>query len=67
MKNIIILQVISNPSIQETWGSLTEICEKHPDLIYSEIRTKKFPFDYKGIRFTKVPYKQLFIIQNTLI
>jgi len=41
----------------ETWGSITEICDVHKNFSYLTLRTKKFPFTYKGVHFQKVPYR----------
>jgi len=65
-RNFIILQNINNPQVMEIWGSLTEICREHPDIDYRAISRKKFPFDHQGLRFVKLGYKELNIIQNTL-
>lgn len=54
--NIIILK---KGDIYETWGSLTEITDVHPELSYSYLKSKKYPFKSKGYEFIKVPYRQL--------
>lgn len=40
----------------EAWGSLSEICRKK-SLSYNYLRTKKYPFVYRGIRFVRVPFR----------
>lgn len=52
-ENIII---ITDGESYETWGSLTELCENH-GLSYNYLKKKKFPFDYIGIHFEKVPFR----------
>jgi hypothetical protein len=52
--NIIIL---SQNGELEPWGSLTDLCENRPDLSYSYLKSKSFPFDYKGINFQKKPFR----------
>lgn len=37
-------------------GSLTAICENNPLFSYHYLKGKKFPFEYKGWSFRKVPY-----------
>ncbi len=53
-KFIIILRFNDN---YEAWGSLTELCENHPNFSYSTLKGKKFPFKYKGFYFIKVKYR----------
>lgn len=53
-KNIIILE---KDGKKETWGALTDICKVHSEITFGSIKDKKFPFNYKGFEFTKVPYK----------
>ena len=55
--NIIILTDLKNAERQETWGSITEICENHKIFKYSAIKTKKFPFSHEGYLFNKVKYR----------
>ena len=56
--NIIVLQ--KGDEI-EVWGSITEICDIHSDISYHSVYNKKFPFEYKGYSFKKIPYRQQFI------
>lgn len=53
--NIIIL---TDGASYETWGALTEICEKH-GFSYNYLKRKKFPFTYRGLEFIKVPFRKL--------
>lgn len=48
--------IIGYGSIIEAWGSLTELCQVH-DLPYHTLKLKKFPFNYEGIYFKKIPYR----------
>lgn len=66
-KDIITIQNIEQPALMEHWGSLTRICDNHPEFDYMAIRHNKFPFDYAGYRFTKIPFNQLMIINNPFI
>ncbi|MBT0554266.1 hypothetical protein [Riemerella anatipestifer] len=52
LKNVI---VITDGDNTEVWGTLTEICEVK-GLSYSYLKSKKFPFVYKKIKFEKIPY-----------
>lgn len=52
--NIIILT--DENQEQEAWGSLTEICKTH-GLSYNYLKSKKMPFEYKGLKFNKVPFR----------
>lgn len=52
-KRVIILQKRDEV---EVWGCITKICFAHEDFSYHYLKGKKFPFDYKGWRFTKVTY-----------
>lgn len=53
--NIIILTQMCDYR-QEAWGSLTQLCKNHAEFKYRAINTLKFPFEYKGWLFAKVPY-----------
>lgn len=53
-QNIIVL---TKDGKTEAWGSLTEICKNHKDFRYFSVKSKKFPFNYKGWLFTKVPFR----------
>ena len=61
-RNIITLQVIAEPEVMEHWGSLTELCANHPNFPYHSLKDKKFPFEFKGFRFLKKPYKEYLIV-----
>ncbi len=43
----------------EAWGSLTEVCQFHPEFSYDYIKKLKFPFEYKEWKFLKVPFRTL--------
>ena len=59
MKQFIVLQ---REEKIEVWGSITDICNAHKEMKYSYVRGLKFPFTYKGVKFSKVHYKtQMFI------
>jgi hypothetical protein len=61
-ENIIVI-IDPNTGKIETWGSLTEICKpiNHPELKYNYLKRLKFPFTYKGLKFTKSPFKTVLI------
>jgi len=65
-KNILILQSIEEPQLMETWGSLTEICREH-FFPYNTLKVKKFPFDFGGYHFMKLPYNTITMFQNPYI
>lgn len=52
-QNIIVL---TKGTLTEAWGSLTEICQTH-NLPYHSLKAKKYPFEYDGWRFVKVPFR----------
>lgn len=54
--NIIILT--DKEGNQEAWGSLTEICRQH-GYSYNYLKSKKMPFEYKTLKFNKVPFRAL--------
>ena len=54
-KNVIIMQ---QDDQVEVWGCITKICIAHPDFSYHYIKSKKFPFEYKGWKFIKTPYRK---------
>lgn len=56
MKSVIFIEDIET-EIKEAWGSLTGLCDKHPEFSYYYLKGKKFPFEYKGVKFTKVKYR----------
>ena len=51
-KFIITLQQISDLDNEETWGSLTALCDAH-GFNYNSLKNKKFPFTVDGFRFRK--------------
>ena len=53
--NIIIL---TDKESHEAWGSLTELCDAH-EFSYNYLKRLKFPFQYKGLDFIKVPFRSL--------
>ena len=57
MKNNQNVIILIKDDIVEVWGRITEIAEAHSDFSYSTLKSKKFPFNYKGWRFYKVRYK----------
>lgn len=59
-QNIIIL---TNGESCEAWGSLVELCRIH-GFSYNYLKAKKFPFEYKGIQFNKVPFRSVNGINN---
>jgi len=52
-ENIIIL---TNLKDFECWGSLVELC-KVKGFSYNYLKRKKFPFEYKGLKFIRVPFR----------
>ena len=54
MKNIIIL---TNGGSYEAWGSLVELC-KVKGYSYNYLKRKKYPFEYKGVLFVRVPFRE---------
>ena len=52
-QNIIILTDGFN---YECWGSLVELC-KVKKFSYHYLKNKKFPFEHKGCKFYKVPFR----------
>jgi hypothetical protein len=58
MKHIIVL--IKDDQL-EAWGCMTELCAAHESFSYAYLKSKKFPFDYKGHQFRKLPYRQAVI------
>jgi hypothetical protein len=57
MKSVII---VKKGEDLEAWGSLTELCDNHKEnkFSYNYLKGLKFPFDYKGFSFRKVPYRK---------
>lgn len=53
-KNIVIL---TDGMSYEAWGSLKELCKVHY-LSYNYLKRLKFPFKYKGMVFTRVPFRR---------
>lgn len=52
-KNVIIL---TNKESHEAWGSLVELC-KVKGFSYNYLKKKKYPFEYKGLNFIRVPFR----------
>jgi len=52
-ENIIIL---TNKESYEAWGSLVELC-KVKGFSYNYLKRLKYPFDYKGLHFIRVPFR----------
>lgn len=52
-ENIIIL---TNLKDFECWGSLVELCKVN-GFSYNYLKRKKFPFEYKGLKFIRVPFR----------
>ncbi|MBD3630519.1 hypothetical protein [Cyclobacterium sp.] len=50
LKNVIVLQKEGN---EEFWSGLKLLCQYHPEFSYEYIKSKKFPFEYKGWYFRK--------------
>lgn len=49
-RNIILIQ---NGEIEEYWSNLKLLCDNHSEFSYEYIKSKKFPFEYKGWEFQK--------------
>ena len=45
--------------IEEFWSNLKLLCENHPEFSYDYIKSKKFPFEYKGWDFRKVEVNRM--------
>ena len=54
MKEVITL---TKGSQIEVWGSLTEIC-RIKGYSYYYLRNKKYPFEYRGVKFDKIEYRK---------
>ena len=52
-ENIIIL---TNGESYEAWGSLVELC-KVKGFSHNYLKRLKFPFEYKGLNFQRVPFR----------
>jgi len=52
-ENIIIL---TNGDSHEAWGSLVELC-KVKGFSYNYLKRFKFPFEYKSLKFDRVPFR----------
>jgi hypothetical protein len=52
-ENIIIL---TNVESYEAWGSLVELC-KVKGFSHNYLKRLKFPFEYKGLKFIRVPFR----------
>lgn len=48
--------IVSKDQEQEAWGSLTEICRVY-GWSYNYLKTKKMPFEYRGVRINRVPFR----------
>lgn len=53
-QNIIIL---SSGDLTEAWGSLVELC-KVKGYSYNYLKSKSYPFIYKGVNFDRVPFRK---------
>lgn len=42
---------------KEVWGSLAEIC-RVKGFYYQTLVVKKFPFEYRGIKFARLPFRE---------
>lgn len=49
--------ILKKDNQYETWGSLTEICANHKQFSYNYLKRLKFPINYKGFEFIKVPHR----------
>jgi len=56
-QNVIVLYDQETEEI-EVWGSVTEMCEKKEGFSYNYLKRQKFPFEYKGLKFYKVPFRK---------
>lgn len=54
-ENVIIL---TNGESYEAWGSLVELC-KVKGFSHNFLKRLKFPFEYKGLKFIRVPFRTL--------
>ena len=41
----------------EAYTALTKLCKDYKEFSYSYIKSKKFPFNYKGYEFLKIKVK----------
>jgi hypothetical protein len=57
IKNIIVLTFENGE--KETWGSLSEIC-LYKGFSSSTLYKKDFPFEFNGIKFEKIPFREEF-------
>lgn len=48
--------ILSRGDEVDAYGSLTEICRKNKDFSYHYLKSKKYPFSYKGWEFNRVGY-----------
>lgn len=58
-ENVIIL---TNGRDYEVWGGIKELC-KEKGFSYNYLKRLKFPFEYKGLFFIKVPFR----VSNELV
>ena len=49
--------ILTDGEIQEVWGSLSEICRVY-GFSRNYLKTKKYPFTYKGLQFTRVEFRK---------
>lgn len=45
--------LIEKDGVRELYSSIPNVCAAHPEFSYSYVRLLKFPFEYKGWKFTK--------------
>ena len=45
--------VLSKDGLIEVYGSITRLCDYHKDIKLNTVKSKKFPFFYKGYKFQK--------------
>lgn len=56
MQNKFII-VITRGKEKEVWGQITDVCSEH-GFSLNYLKSRKFPFKYKGALFEKIPYKK---------
>jgi len=50
--------ILESDEHAECWGSLVKLCDAHPNFSYGYLKSKKFPFQYKGWLFIKVRWNE---------
>lgn len=56
--------VLNQGQKTEVYGSLTEACRVHKDwAAYNTLKLKSFPFEHKGVRFSKLKYRTKYNIK----